>query len=95
MDCVYGQAIGFLGNFFALMGNMGGELFELEGGSASILFFSRLAWAVFTVSGVVCAFECGIEYSAGRGNLQQSGKNIIKGILAVSLITVDPVRLCA
>ena len=28
MDWVYGQAIGFLGNFFALMGNMGVELFE-------------------------------------------------------------------
>ena len=27
MDWVYGQAIGFLGNFFALMGNMGVELF--------------------------------------------------------------------
>ena len=71
MDWVYGQAIGFLGNFFALMGNMGVELFELEWVSAIILFFSRLAWALFTVSVVVCAFECGIEYSTGRGNLQQ------------------------
>ena len=46
MDWVYGQAIGFLGNFFALMGNMGVELFELEWVSAIILFFSRLAWAL-------------------------------------------------
>jgi len=95
MDWVYGQAIGFLGNFFALMGNMGVELFELEWVSAIILFFSRLAWALFTVSVVVCAFECGIEYSAGRGNLQQCGMNIIKGFLAVSLFTVVPVRLYA
>ena len=50
MDWVYGQAIGFLGNFFALMGNMGVELFELEWVSAIILFFSRLAWALFAVS---------------------------------------------
>ena len=95
MDWVYGQAIGFLGNFFALMGNMGVELFELEWVSAIILFFSRLAWALFTVSVVVCAFECGIEYSTGRGNLQQCGMNIIKGFLAVSLFTVVPVRLYA
>ena len=85
MDWVYGQAIGFLGNFFALMGNMGVELFELEWVSAIILFVSRLAWALFTVSVVVCAFECGIEYSTGRGNLQQCGMNIIKGFLAASL----------
>ena len=95
MDWVYGQAIGFLGNFFALMGNMGVELFELEWVSAIILFFSRLAWALFTVSVVVCAFECGIEYSAGKGNLQQTALNIIKGFLAVSLFTVAPVRLYA
>lgn len=44
---------------------------------------------------VVCAFECGIEYSTGRGNLQQCGMNIIKGFLAVSLFTVVPVRLYA
>ena len=95
VDWFYGQIVGFLGNFFALMGNMGVELFELEWVSAIILFFSRLAWALFTVSVVVCAFECGIEYSAGRGNLQQCGMNIIKGFLAVSLFTVVPVRLYA
>ena len=78
MDWIYGQIVGFLGNFFALMGNMGVELFELEWVSAIILFFSRLAWALFAVSVVVCAFECGIEYSTGRGNLQQCGMNIIK-----------------
>ena len=61
MDWIYGQIVGFLGNFFALMGNMGVELFELEWVSAIILFFSRLAWALFAVSVVVCAFECGIE----------------------------------
>ena len=91
MDWIYGQIVGFLGNFFALMGNMGVELFELEWVSAIILFFSRLAWALFAVSVVVCAFECGIEYSTGRGNLQQCGMNIIKGFLAVSLLSCGPV----
>ena len=95
VDWIYGQIVGFLGNFFALMGNMGVELFELEWVSAIILFFSRLAWALFAVSVVVCAFECGIEYSAGKGNIQQTALNIIKGFLAVSLFTVAPVRLYA
>lgn len=95
MDWIYGQIVGFLGNFFALMGNMGVELFELDWVNAIVLFFSRLGWALFAVSVVVCAFECGIEYSAGRGNLQQSALNVIKGFLAVSLFTVVPVRLYA
>ena len=87
--------MGFLGNFFALMGNMGVELFELDWVNAILLFFSRLGWALFAVSVVVCAFECGIEYAAGRGNLQQCALNVIKGFLAVSLFTVVPVRLYA
>ena len=95
MDWIYGQIVGFLGNFFALMGNMGVELFELDWVIAIVLFFSRLGWALFAVSVVVCAFECGIEYSAGRGNLQQCALNVIKGFLAVSLFTVVPVRLYA
>lgn len=95
MDWIYGQIVGFLGNFFALMGNMGVELFELDWVNAIVLFFSRLGWALFAVSVVVCAFECGIEYSAGRGNLQQSALNVIKGFLAVSLFTVVPIRLYA
>ena len=95
MDWIYGQIVGFLGNFFALMGNMGVELFELDWVNAIVLFFSRLGWALFAVSVVVCAFECGIEYSAGRGNLQQCALNVIKGFLAVSLFTVVPGRLYA
>ena len=95
VDWIYGQIVGFLGNFFALMGNMGVELFELVWVNAIVLFFSRLGWALFAVSVVVCAFECGIEYSAGRGNLQQCALNVIKGFLAVSLFTVVPVRLYA
>ena len=95
VDWIYGQIVGLLGNFFALMGNMGVELFELDWVNAIVLFFSRLGWALFAVSVVVCAFECGIEYSAGRGNLQQCALNVIKGFLAVSLFTVVPVRLYA
>ena len=95
VDWIYGQIVGFLGNFFALMGNMGVELFELAWVNAIVLFFSRLGWALFAVSVVVCAFECGIEYSAGRGNLQQCALNVIKGFLAVSFLTVVPVRLYA
>ena len=95
LDWFYGQFIGFLGNFFEKMGNMGVELFELTWVQAVVQFFSHLGWALFGVSLVVCAFECGIEYSSGRGNIKQTALNILKGFLAVSLFTVAPVRLYA
>lgn len=81
IDWFYGQLVGFLGNFFAQMGNMGVELFDLEWVQAVILFFSKLAWALFAVSLVVRAFECGIEYASGRANLQQTALDMIKASL--------------
>ena len=93
IDWFYGQVVGLLGNFFEIMGNMGVELFELEWVQAVVLFFSQLGWALYGVSLVVCAFEFGIEYSTGRGNLQHTALNAIKGFLAASLFTIVPVRL--
>ena len=95
IDWFYGQIVGFLGNFFSSMGNMGVEIFELEWVQAIVLFFSQLGWALYGVSLVVCAFEFGIEYTTGRANLQHTALGAIKGFLAVSLFTVLPVRLYA
>ena len=93
MDWIYAQIVGFLGNFFEQMGNMGVELFELPWVQAVIGFFSKLAWALFAVSLLVCAFESAVEYSGGRGNVRQTALNILKGFMAVSLFTIVPVRL--
>ena len=87
--------MGFLGAFFALMGNMGVELFDLPWVQAVVRFFSQLGWALFAVSLVVSCFEFGIEYSSGRGNIRQTAMNCLKGFLAVSLFTTAPVRLYA
>ena len=93
MDWFYGQVVGFLGNFFAEMGNMGVELFEMSWVQSIVLFFSYLAWALYGTGLVVACFECGIEYSSGRGNIRETALNAIKGFMAVSLFTVVPVRL--
>ena len=93
IDWIYGQIIGFLGNFFAEMGNMGAELFTMDWVQSIVLFFSYLAWALYGTGLVVSAFECGIEYSSGRGNVKEAMLNALKGFLAVSLFTTVPVRL--
>ena len=93
VDWFYGQVVGFLGNFFAEMGNMGVELFEMSWVQSIVLFFSYLAWALYGTGLVVACFECGIEYSSGRGNIREAALNAIKGFMAVSLFTVVPIRL--
>ena len=95
LDWAYSQAVGFLGAFFALMGNMGVELFDLPWVQALVAFFTQLGWALFGMSVVVSCFEFGIEYSSGRANIRQTALSILKGFMAVSLFSVVPVRLYA
>jgi len=93
MDWFYAQIIGFLGEFFAMMGNMGAALFEMSWVQAIVLFFSYFAWALYGTGLVVSAFECGIEYQSGRGSIKDTALNAIKGFMAVSLFTIVPVEL--
>lgn len=93
IDWLYGQIVGFLGDFFSQMGNMGAELFDMGWIQSIVLFFSLLAWALYVTGLVVAAFETGIEYQNGRGSIKDAALNATKGFMAVSLFTVAPVEL--
>ena len=45
IDWLYGKIIGFLNDFFAMMNNMGVELFDLPWVNAITTFFGWLGWA--------------------------------------------------
>ena len=93
IDWIYDQVVGFLGDFFSQMGNMGVELFEMNWVASIVLFFSYLAWALYGTGLVVSCFETGIEYQHGRGSIKDAALNAIKGFMAVSLFTIVPVEL--
>jgi hypothetical protein len=93
VDWIYGQIIGFLGNFFAAMGNMGADLFGMSWVQSIVLFFVYLAWALYGTGLVVSAFECGIEYQSGRGSIKDAAMNALKGFMAVGLFSTVPVEL--
>lgn len=93
IDWFYGQVIGFLGNFFSEMGNMGADLFGMSWVQSIVLFFSYLAWSLYVTGLVVSAFECGIEYQSGRGSIKDAAMNAIKGFMAVGLFSTVPVEL--
>lgn len=93
VDWIYGKIVSFLNDFFAMMNNMGVELFELPWVQAVTTFFEYLGWTLFVVGIVVGAFECAIEYQGGRGSIRDTAFNYIKGFMAVSLFTVLPVNL--
>lgn len=93
VDWIYSQIVGFLGDFFMQMGDMGADLFELPWVQSIVLFFSYLAWSLYGVGLVVACFECAIEYQSGRGSIQDTALNAIKGFMAVGLFTTVPVEL--
>ena len=93
MDWLYGQIVGFLGNFFAEMGSMGAELFQMSWGQSIVLFFSHLAWALYGTGLVVACFECGIQASNGKADVKGTALNAIKGFVAAGLFNVVPLRL--
>src|SRR5574344_2365697 len=93
VDWIYGQIVGFLGDFFMQMGNMGADLFTMSWVQSIVLFFSYLAWSLYGTGLVVSCFETGIEYQYGRGNMKDAALNAIKGFMAVSLFTTVPIEL--
>lgn len=93
IDWLYGQLIGFLADFFAQMGNMGVELFEMSWVQSIVLFFVYLAWSLYGIGLVVSCFETGIEYQNGRGGVKDAALNAIKGFMAVGLFSVVPIEL--
>lgn len=93
MDWLYGQLIGFYGSFFAQMGQMGADLFEMSWVQAILRFFFYLAWALYVTGLVVSVFECAIEYQSGRGSVRDAALNAVKGFLAVGLFSTVPVEL--
>ena len=68
IDWLYGKIVGFLNDFFAMMNNMGVELFDLPWVNAITTFFSWLGWALFVVGLVVGAFECAplVQHEMGK-----------------------------
>ncbi len=93
MDWIYQQLIGFLGDFFSIMGNMGADLFSMTWVQAIVTFFSYLAWALYGTGLVVALFECAIEAQSGRASIKDAALNAIKGFMAVNLFTIVPVEL--
>ena len=86
MDWVYKQIIGFLANFFAEMGNMGAEMFEMSWVQSIVLFFSYLAWILYAVGFVVACAECGLESSATSSTASRKTAATAVGIRQISRI---------
>ena len=90
---LYEIIFGAIADFFAMMGNMGADLFELNWIQAVIRLFTLFGWSLFVAGMVVAVFDIAIEYQSGRSDIKSTAINIFKGFFACSLIGVLPVEL--
>ena len=85
IDWIYSQLVGFFGNFFAAMGNMGVELFDMEWVQSIVLFFSYLGWALYGVGLVVAVFEVEIECRTAPSKCERRCPQCHQGIYGCGL----------
>lgn len=93
LNWIFQMVMDALSEFFGMMGNMGAELFNESWVQAIVLFFDYFGWAMFAVGLVVAVFECAIESQNGRGSIRDTALNVLKGFMAVSLVTTIPIEL--
>jgi len=93
MDWLYGQLVGFLGQFFTEMNGMGASIFDLAWIKAITDFFGYFGWALFAVGLVMAAFDCAIDAQNGKMTIRETALNVIKGFIACGLFTTLPVEL--
>ena len=89
----YEQIYGAVADFFASMGEMGAEIFDLSWVQATVKLFGMFGWALYAVGVVAAVFDLAIEYQNGRANVKTTALNILKGFFACSLISTVPVEL--
>ena len=91
---IYSAIYTAIAKFFASIGSLGVEIFELSWVEAVLKLFTLVGWALFVAGLVVAVFDLAIEYQGqGRINIRSAALNLIKGFFAVSLFTVLPVEL--
>ena len=93
MKWMYETVFDAVADFFAMMGNMGAEIFDLSWVQATVKLFTLFGWALFAAGVVVAAFDLAIEYQHGRANIKATILNILRGFFACSLIGIVPIEL--
>ena len=80
-------------DFFAQMGNMGADIFDLSWVQATVHLFTLFGWSLFAAGVVVSVFDVAVEYQTGRANIKSTAINILKGFLACGMIGTVPIEL--
>ena len=82
-----------IAGLFRFINTSTGTIFTLPWVKQFILLFRSMGWILFVCGLIVAVFDCAIAYENGGGNIKNTGINVLKGFMAVNLITVIPQNL--
>jgi len=77
LQWLYTSIYDAIAQFFAEMGNLGAEIYELEWVKAVVYFFRLFGWGLFAVGMVVAIFDVAIEAQTGRVNIKTAARFFI------------------
>jgi len=93
LDWVHATLVDLFSDFFTMINGMGVEIFEFSWVQSLLLFFEKIGWSLYAVGLVLALFEAAIAYQNGRGSIQNTALNLIKGYFAAALFTKLPIEL--
>lgn len=90
---VFEKIYGLIAELFTFINETATDIFALSWVNAFISLFNSLAWMLFVCGMIVAVFDTAVAYESGQSNIKNTCINVLKGFMAVSMVTVIPQRL--
>lgn len=90
---VFEKIYGLIAELFTFINETATDIFALSWVNAFISLFNSLAWMLFVCGLIVAVFDTAVAYESGQCNIKNTCVNVLKGFMAVSMVTVIPQRL--
>ncbi len=90
---VFNLIYGGIADLFEFINETTSDIFALSWVQTFIALFHHLSWMLFVCGFIVAVFDTAIAYESGQNNIKTTCLNVLKGFIAVNLVTVVPQRL--
>lgn len=92
-EWLFNLIYGAIADLFEFINQSTSNIFALTWVQAFISLFHHLAWMLFICGLIVAVFDTAISYESGQANIKNTCLNVLKGFIAVNLVTIVPQRL--
>lgn len=90
---LFEKIYGLIADLFTFINETATDIFALSWVQAFMSLFNSLAWMLFVCGMIVAVFDTAVAYESGQVNIKNTCINVLKGFMAVSMVTVIPQRL--